>query len=195
MKCPAYIAIALLLATGTTARSEDAGGGNVAVGGRAPAICTFMSTPRQLQSNNMSLTAASSSAGQLIIDQLADRDTGRLRIASIEIEIPGTCNAAHHVSVSTSHGGLRPVQAGGPASGGFVRHVNYRVAISWAGETITLETDGIAGKKASATLVSGPNQGPLGVHITMDEAGNNMNAIVAAGTYSDLLTVQIGQPL
>lgn len=195
MKCPAYIAFALLFATGATARGEDAGGGNVAVGGLAPAVCTFISMPRQLQANNMSLTATSSSTGHLIIDQLADQDTGRLQIASIDIEIFGTCNAAHHVSVSTSHGGLRAVQDGGPASGAFVRHVNYRVAISWAGETITLETDGLAGKKASAPLISGPNQGPLGVQIDMDEVGNNMNAIVAAGTYSDLLTVQIGQPL
>lgn len=195
MKCPVYIAFALLFAAGTTARSEDAGGGNVAVGGLAPAVCTFVSMPRQLRANNMSLTATSSSTGQLIIDQMADQDTGRLRIASIVIEILGTCNAAHHVSMSTSQGGLRPVQDGGAVSGAFVRHVNYRAEISWAGETITLETDGIAGKKASAALVSGPNQGPLGVQFILDEHGNNMNATVAAGIYSDVLTVQIGQPL
>ena len=194
MKCTAFALLALCLAA-PTVRAGDGGDGHVGVEAQAPGVCTFTTATRQLAASNMTVGSAIQAGGQLFISQLTDQVTGRLQPASIQIEILGTCNAPHYVSLSTSYGGLKPVEQQAPVSGTFTQHVNYRAEVYWAGRTIELTTDGTAGQKATTNLIAGPNQGPLTLQFVIDGTGNDMLSPTVAGVYSDLLTVQIGQPL
>jgi hypothetical protein len=99
------------------------------------------------------------------------------------------------VSLRSNKGGLTLEQDVEITSGSFTKHINYRVAISWAGRSVTLETDAVPGKKATAGLIEGASRGSLNLQIIIDGTSNDMNAPTVAGVYSDSLTVQIGQAL
>jgi hypothetical protein len=171
------------------------GGGNVSVGGSAPAVCSFLAAPRQLSATNMTLAGASLQSGQINVTQLIDESTARLKAASIQIEILGICNRPHYLSLMTNRGGLAPEEQVTVVSGAFSRHVNYRAEVLWGGQSVILQTDATPGKKSPAGLINGPNNGALSLRVTIDGASNNMTLPTANGVYSDSLIVQIGLPL
>jgi predicted small secreted protein len=178
-----------------TANAEDGGGSDLSVGGQAPPVCTFTAGLREVDSSNMSLSSPGANSGRILIDELIDQNTGHLNRASIQLELLGICNKAHHLTILTTKGGLAPAELKPVVSGSFIQHVNYRVDVSWAGRTSSLETDATPGKKSSAGLIEGPNSGPLNINVIIDESTNSLQTPTLEGLYSDSLIVQIGLPL
>lgn len=175
------------------ARSQDSQASDLGFGGTATPLCSFTALPSELAADNMSLTAGGSNKIQ--IDTMIDPSSSLLKPSSIQIEIIGTCNQTHYVSVMTRNGGLALSSTAQVVDGAFLSHVNYRTQVNWAGKTAVMSTDGAPGKKTPTTVVGGTNHGPLSLRIIVDELENDMGMPVVAGTYSDILTVQIGAPL
>jgi hypothetical protein len=186
--------VAIYVAATASVRAGDSGGDELAMGGEAPPVCAFTATPSQQTADNMTF-AASGGINQIQIDNLIDPNVGLLNRASIQLEVDGICNRAHSLSVMTNNGGLKQAGSVLPVGGAFVGHINYRVQVDWAGETATLTTDAVPGKKAPVNLIGGPNQGSLNISLIIDEVDNDLNTPVIAGVYSDILTIQIGAPL
>lgn len=176
-------------------KGEDGGGGSVGVGGQANPVCSFQAAPRQVNSSNMSLSSATINSGQINVDELIDEATAFLNVASIDIEILGICNQPHHLSLLTTKGGLAPEAQATPVDGSFSHHINYLVEVDWAGRTIVLQTDAVAGRRAESGLIDGPNSGALNISLTIDGSTNEMTTPVISGTYSDSLIIQIGELL
>jgi hypothetical protein len=191
----AFAFLVITSGTASTVAAEADGGGNVGMGGVAPAVCSFQAAPRQLAANNMSLGGATLSSGQIAITQLADTNTARLKSASIQLEILGVCNTPHNVTLKTSGGGLSPQDQLSTVGGAFLNHVNYRAEAQWGGQTIILLTDSTPGKKSPIGTIAGAYSGALNVKIVIDGTTNNMTLPTANGVYSDSLIVQIGLPL
>ena len=143
---------------------------------------------------NMSLSGAGQNSAAISVDQLIDSSSGVLKKASIQLEILGLCNQAHHLSVMTSRGGLRLEDQTTVVGGNFLNHVNYRAQVDWAGRTTVLNTDATAGKKSSVGPIDGPNRGPLNISLLIDSSNNNLTIPLLVGSYIDSLTVQIGLP-
>ena len=195
MKC---IALAILVSSCvlfSNAQAEDGGGSDLSVGGQAPPVCSFTAGLREVASSNMSLSSPGANSGRILINQLIDETTGHLNRASIQLELLGVCNKAHHLSILTTKGGLAPAEQKPVVSGSFIQHVNYRVDVNWAGRTASLATDATAGKKSPSGVIEGPNSGPLNINIIIDESTNNLQTPTLEGVYSDSLIVQIGLPL
>jgi hypothetical protein len=193
-KCVAFAVLASIWMPGVASAGGD-GGGSVNVGGFAPPVCSFRSAPRQLSATNMGLTGAGPQGAEIIITQLIDESTARLKAASIQIEILGVCNAPHYITLMTNHGGLAPEEQASIPNTAFARHVNYRAEALWAGQSVALQTDATPGKKSPANLISGANNGALNLKLTIDGATNDMTLPTANGVYSDALIIQIGSPL
>jgi len=143
----------------------------------------------------MSLSSPGANAGQISISQLNDAQDSHLNRASIQLELLGICNKAHHLTILTTKGGLAPAIQKPVVTGSFIQHVNYRVDVNWAGRTLSLATDATPEKKSPAMLIEGPNIGPLNINVIIDESTNNLQTPVVEGLYSDSLLVQIGLPL
>ncbi len=169
--------------------------GSVSMSGNAPHVCSFQSSPRQITGTNMSLDGPSISSSQINVTQLIDENTARLKSASIQIELSGTCNGWHNLSLKTVGGGLSSPGQVSAVGGAFLTHINYRAEMQWAGQTVVLQTDATPGKKSPIGLVSGAYQGSLTIRLVIDGTLNNMTLPTANGVYSDLLIFQIGQPL
>jgi hypothetical protein len=95
----------------------------------------------------------------------------------------------------TKNGGLALGSAAQVVDGTFISHINYRAQVDWAGKSAVMSTDGGPGKKTPTTVVGGTNHGPLSLRIVIDDLENDLTIPLVAGTYSDILTVQIGAPL
>ena len=175
------------------ASAQDSQAGDVGFGGIAPPLCSFTALPTELASDNMGLAAGGMNTIQ--IDTLIDPASSLLNRASIQIEIIGTCNQTHYVSVMTKNGGLALETPDEVLAGTFASHVNYRAQINWAGQSVEMSTDGAPGKKTPTTVVGGANHGPLSLRIVIDDLDNDMATPLIAGTYTDIITIQIGAPL
>lgn len=174
-------------------QAQDSQGNDLGFGGTSPALCSFTSLPSELASDNMSLAAGGSN--KLQIDTMVDPSSSLLKPASIQIEIIGTCNQTHYVSAMTKNGGLALGSAAQVVDGAFISHINYRAQVDWAGKSAIMSTDGGPGKKTPTTVIGGTNHGPLSLRIVIDDLENDLTIPLVAGTYSDILTVQIGAPL
>jgi hypothetical protein len=174
-------------------QAQDSQAGDVGFGGIAPPLCSFAALPTELASDNMSLAAGGTN--KLQIESLIDPTSGLLNRASIQIEVIGTCNQTHYVSVMTKNGGLALGGSSSAVGGAFDAHVNYRAQIDWGGRTVEMSTDGSPGKKTPNTVVGGANHGPLSLRIVIDDLNNDMSMPLIAGTYTDIITIQIGAPL
>lgn len=195
MKCFAFAFLSGSLLAVPAASAGNDGEGNMSVGGSAPAVCSFRAAPRQLSATNMSLAGANLQSGQIAVTQLIDESTARLKAASIQIEILGVCNSAHHLTLVTARGGLAPEAQVIAADGLFSHHVNYRAEAAWGGQSVTLVTDATPGKKSPTGLIAGANDGALNLRVIIDGATNDMTSPTASGVYFDLLILQIGLPL
>jgi hypothetical protein len=174
-------------------QAQDSQGGDVGFGGIAPPLCSFTALPTELASDNMGLAAGGTNKIQ--IDTLIDPSSSLLNRASIQIEIIGTCNQTHYVSVMTKNGGLALDGSTAALGGAFGSHVNYRAQVNWAGQSVEMSTDGAPGKKTPTTVVGGANHGPLSLRIVIDDLDNDMAIPLIAGTYTDIITIQVGAPL
>jgi hypothetical protein len=182
------ILVGMFLAGGAAAQSGSAAalGGlssrRLDMIGDAPPGCV-LSPPVDAGTVNASLQIADDRSAQVTITELADPETAIPRAATIDLDFPVICNAAHEISVRTARGGLA-LLAGGAAAPGFRNVLPYRIDVDWAGTQSTGASDT---PTPVDIRMGGGAAGLLSVVVNIPEGGDPL----VAGSYSDSLIIEL----
>lgn len=190
----------LLLAAATSfpAFAADNDADTLSFGGDVENTCV-LDPLTQVSASNASLAAgATGSAATIDFTGFADTGTAEFVAGSgIALQMSGYCNYPHQISMQTANGSLQhQTTANQPVagSGTFISEVHYDVNVfGWDGAFIQLDAQGVAGTKSTGvSSVAGAFRGQANMTISLTNPGPDP---LLAGTWSDTLTLQIGQPL
>lgn len=154
----------------------------------------------QLSGLGASLASGSTTAAATVnLTNIADPTTALYNPGNgINLQFSGYCNYAHTIRLQTLSGNLKNVTSANnpvPTSNTFIQSLNYTVFGLWAGGApITLTADGLALKKSVGGAVNGSNRG-LGTLSIVFSDPQDMSIPIQAGTFTDVLKMQIGLPL
>lgn len=145
--------------------------------------------------SNFAIDSVSTSASALHIVNPINTTTGELNSASFELRLGSVCNTQSGVVLTTANGGLTPtsprtIDPGSVSS--FATRIDYTANAIWPnaafGGGATLVTAGVPNGSASSGNAPNAQLSTLRVMVTIDASPTT---IVAAGTYSDTLTVRL----
>lgn len=181
----ATLSLSALVAAAFSAGAQtlESGSGRVDVTGTAPSACVVTAPPVAV-GNNARIGQSSTSASEIVINQLIDLNTGSPRATSIAVAIPIICNTAHRVLVTTASGQLTRVSDGAPpAANGFRDVLPYGLRADWAGFSVVR-----ASGNAPLEVISPDGAaGDLGLSFDMPGGG----APLVAGDYVEFITVEL----
>jgi hypothetical protein len=169
-------------------QAADEGGSQLGGKLTVPAICSFSSAPRVVTANNMTMSSGND-ATHLNISTMFEAATATLKPAAITLALRGVCNVPHQLSLSTAIGVMRAANQR-EAQTIFVDQVRYRATAQWGPQSLTLIADG-SGPKRVDLVVGHAEAGDLQIEIKVDGSENDLTAPVIAGTYSDVITLNI----
>lgn len=147
------------------------------------------------QANSANLTFPNTGGNSFIGANGAYNDTG----ISFNAVMTGYCNYAHFAKLTSSSNGLRPPIANmpvGTSAGSFATILNYEAILKWgpsAASWVDLLTTGVGTASADGGHVNGAYAGNATLSVTLTGTNNPTKPMVA-GTWTDVLTVQIGVP-
>jgi hypothetical protein len=159
--------------------------------GAAPHTCA-LGVPTLEVSSDASLSGATTTSATITFTNFVDpADATYVDGVAFTLDFSGMCNYASHFRMKTQNGALTN---GTPIVGGtFLHALNYAASITWHGAPSLLGTDGTAGKKSNNVAVTGPFSGQLQLNVAISDPG--VSTPLVAGSFSDVLTVQIGATL
>lgn len=181
-----------LCAVSWQAPAADSADGRYQYEATAAPTCTFTSGFSARAAQNMTFSGTGAVSGAVTITAMIDDTTAHLKPATIQLAARAICNHPHHLSLRTARGALIAEANQGVSAAGFLKEVRYQASATWGPHTATLTTDGTPGL-ISAPPANAPAQaGDLTLEIRIDGTSNNLETPVLAGTYLDILTIQIG---
>ena len=138
----------------------------------------------------------------LTVTSLFDTTDSHIIAGATTLRYVGMCNYAHNVSIKSTNGVMVNGAFVAPVagSGAFVERVGYAANFTWAGssaatgiadKTSTSANAAFGAQTSSDTSIAGANAGNLDVTLTF---AANASPVVS-GTYTDVLTAQIGADL
>ncbi len=143
-------------------------------------------------------SGATTAAATVNLTDIANPSTALFNTGTgINLQFSGYCNYSHTIRVQTTTGNLKnitPANNPVPTSGAFIQALNYTVLGLWGTSVITLTADGAPAKKSIGGVVNGSNRGNGTLAITFSDPPN-MSTPLQAGTYTDVLKMQIGAAL
>ena len=153
----------------------------------------------QLGGTGASLVAGATTAAATVnLTNIADATTALYNTGNgINLQFSGYCNYAHTIRVQTLTGNLKNVTTANnpvPTSNTFIQSLNYTVLGLWGTSVIALTADGPALKKSVGGALSGSNRGTGTLAITISDPADT-SVPMQAGSYTDVLRMQIGLPL
>ena len=182
------LALCILSAPYALAQSTGSASTEITITGEAKQICR-LSAPSGGGGNN-----ASFANNNIAIVELVDDVSSRLRASSVAIRFSeAMCNYPASLSLLSRQGGLVPSQPLNTVSGPqtFLTTVPYTVTATWGPASLTLDTT--ATKRGTA--VSAPTGGLNNSELSLIVQTQVSSLPVPAGTYSDVILLQIGAKL
>ncbi|MBC7869812.1 MAG: hypothetical protein H7Y09_03155 [Chitinophagaceae bacterium] len=170
--------------------ADNRAGGTLALKGRAESICVFTNAPTASAGNNMRMLSSQPAQSIVGIDKMVDDVTARLRPASISITLKATCNLTHQLRFTSLKGILANDAPPTALNGQFLNAINYSAMISWGGKQLSFIGDGASERSGSGDLI-GANTGDISIQIAIDGAGNDVSLPVMAGSYSDVIIIEL----
>ena len=143
---------------------------------------------------NVSVVNSNTSQSVIAVTNPINTSTGTLNAASFQMTLASVCNTNSRVQLVTHNGGMTPgsVPPVNPANAAtFATKINYTATAIWGGTSIAgIATDGSTapGTTSSGGIATGPRAGNLVVNFNID---SSPSTVVAAGTYTDTLTVRL----
>lgn len=190
---------ALICASGSAFAGSPTATSTVNLTGTSPTVCTLDVNPT-VNASSGSGSSFSLSGNTLTVTSLFDTTDSHIVAGSTTLRYVGMCNYAHNVSIKSTNGVMVNGAFVAPVGGTFVERVGYAANFTWAGssattgildKTSTSANAAFGAQTSSDTAIAGANAGNLDV--TLDFAAN-ANPVVS-GTYTDVLTAQIGADL
>jgi hypothetical protein len=180
---------AFLVAWVQAARADDASSASTTftVSGVAAQVC-LLGTPAPAGA----ASNATFSANTITLTQFIDPSTALVNDASMTLQIANAmCNYNAWLSVSSQKGGLKSGNATQVVAGsqGFLTVVPYTVQATWGAISVLLDTS--TGATVARTQAGGANSAGLSLAFATRKSA----LPVVQGTYTDVVTVQIGASL
>jgi hypothetical protein len=177
---------ALTAALPAAAQTPSTARGRLELAGQTPPAC-LIRTARAGTSQNASFTASGAQSGEIRIAELVDPQTAQPRAATIVIELPVVCNAAHRLTLTSTNGGL--LRDGGnarnrQAPGAFGELLGYQLDANWGSSALTLNAPA-----ASVVTLDVPDgmAGDLSLRLSIPPGGGPL----VAGRYSDTVIIEL----
>jgi hypothetical protein len=180
-------ALASLMMAGS-ALAQDATS-NITMSGSAANTCNVPTVA--VVSSNGSFVPDTGLNGTFTFSDFANSTNATHASKTLTITYTGAmCNYAAKLGLQSTNGAMT---SGLAAVSGFAEKVTYTAAAAWDGATNSLTADGSAAgiKGASNTSVAGPKNADLVVTVTTVASASPL----LAGSYSDVLVVQVGTEL
>lgn len=183
-----YLALtALGILLPISAIAGGAGSNSITLTGEAKALCQ-LPLPSAKSANNSTFDG-----NKISIAQLLDEDTAMVKDSETNISYGVTmCNYAAFLSVSSQNGGMTRTSGTDTAvagSGAFLDIIDYTVSVDWGSVKIAnFDTALHRTDRKAVTQASGANQAELLVKVSTQKG----NTPVLRGTYTDVITVNVG---
>lgn len=198
------MAIGIIALIGASqAYADPSSSNNDTYTGSVDATCLF-EAPTKIAGNRTTLSSgATASTATVTLDGLAFDTTALYRPGTAAtLRFAGYCNYAHKVSLQTTNGNLKNVTSSNNAVFGslpFITSLDYNATVNWDGSSVVLNANGVASKKTNYVNdggdIAGAYRGNADLVFSVVPPSNAATVPMQAGTYTDVLKLQIGAPL
>ncbi len=157
-------------------------------------FCKFNAVALQSGANNFTPSSLGLASSIMTVTTPIDAD-GHLVAANFTLNFASTCNFASRVTLTTAKGAMKPDSAillNPATASAFATRIDYTASAVWGPTGANLNTafgGGAApGTQSIGSYYGSPISDTLAVTITIN---NNPSTVVAAGHYSDVLTIAL----